>query len=294
MFKEGLNTEVGHGGAKEHGSEFAIEDFFKIEWLTCHIEELKFLKEVLVLLLSEHGLEARIIERGFIDIDDGFTVRAIGVEDEDFFTDSIVDALEFFAFADGPVHGECLNLEEVFKFFHELKRGASVAVTLVDKGEDGELTHTTDFEELFCLRLDTFGDVNEHDGGVCGSECTVGILGEVGVARRIKEVDLAIEVLELKNRGGNGDTALFFKFHPVTHGVSCGASALHATCEVNCSTVQEEFFCEGCFTRIGVGDDGEGTSAIDLGIEDFLGGQVSAHSRDICVVTARCARECFA
>lgn len=57
---------------------------------------------------------------------------------------------------------------------------------------------------------------------------------------------------------------MFFEFHPVAGGGALIFSGGDAAGQLEGSAVEEEFFGEGGFSRIGMGDDGEGAAAGDL------------------------------
>ena len=81
------------------------------------------------------------------------------------------------------------------------------------------------------------------------------------MARGVEDVDFIVAIVETHNRSGNRDAALLFNLHPVG---CCGLFdfvRLDGTGNMDSATEQEEFFGEGGFTCIGVGDDGEGATA---------------------------------
>ena len=88
-------------------------------------------------------------------------------------------------------------------------------VNFVDERKDGDTPFFTNAEELFRLRFDAFSNVNQHDGAVGCHERAVRIFTEVLMARRIEDIDMMTFIIELQNRAGNGNTTLFFDFHPV-------------------------------------------------------------------------------
>ena len=106
--------------------------------------------------------------------------------------------------------------------------------------------------------------VNDHDGGIRRHQGAVGVLGEVLVARGIQNVDAEAAVLELHHGGGDGNASLLFDFHPVGHGGPAVLLALDHAGLGNGPAVEQEFFCQGGFTGVGVGDDGEGPAAADF------------------------------
>ena len=120
-----------------------------------------------------------------------------------------------------------------------------------------------DPEELARLGLHALGGVDDHDGGVRRHEGAVGVLGEVLVSRGVQNVDAAAAVLELHDGGGDGNAPLLLNFHPVAGG-GPGPLALDLPGLGNGPAVEEEFFRQGGFARIRVGDDGEGPSSCNF------------------------------
>lgn len=112
------------------------------------------------------------------------------------------------------------------------------------------------------MRLNTFGTIDHDDGRIDGSECAEGVFGKVLVTRRVEDVDFIVLIVELHDRGGDGDSALAFDFHPVGGGSLAYLVAFHSTSHLYLSAKEEEFFCERGFTGIGVRNDGEGAAAL--------------------------------
>ena len=133
------------------------------------------------------------------------------------------------------------------------------------RAKDGDVAHDADLEELAGLRLDALGGVDDHDGGVGGHEGPIGVLGEVLVAGGVEDVDAEAVVLELQHGGGHGDAALLLDLHPVGDGGAGVLLPLDLTGLGDGPAVEQELFGEGRLTGVGVGDDGEGPSPLDLG-----------------------------
>ena len=78
---------------------------------------------------------------------------------------------------------------------------------------------------------------------------------------RVENIDHAVLVFELQDGGGNGDAALLFHLHPVGGGGTLVFLRGDGAGQLERAAVEEEFFRQGRFPRIGVGDDREGTAA---------------------------------
>src|SRR5699024_9535621 len=110
----------------------------------------------------------------------------------------------------------------------------------------------------------TLGGVNDHDGGVGRHQGTVGVLGEVLVARGIQDVDAVALVLELHDGRGDRNAALLLDLHPVGGGGPAVLLTLDHTGLGDGSAIEQEFFGQGGFAGVGVADDGKGTAPGDL------------------------------
>ena len=115
------------------------------------------------------------------------------------------------------------------------------------------MAHGADLEKLARLRFDAFGSVNDHNGRVRSHEGTVGVLGEVLVAGGVKDIDAVTLILELHDRGGDGDTALLLKLHPVRDSMARRGLALDRACHLYRPAVKQQLLGKRCFTRVRVG-----------------------------------------
>ena len=166
---------------------------------------------------------------------------------------AVVHALELTAAADGPVHGIGADPELVLQLLHKLIGAARFAVELIYKGKDRDMAHGAYLKKLARLRLDALCSVNDHDGGVRCHEGTVGVLREVLMAGGVKDVDAVTLVLKLHDRGGDGDTALLLKLHPVGDGMARRGLALDRACHLYRPAVKQQLLGKRCFTRVRVG-----------------------------------------
>ena len=69
----------------------------------------------------------------------------------------------------------------------------------------------------------------------------------------VKDIDAVPLVLELHDRGGDGDTALLLKLHPVGDGMTCRGLALDRACHLYRPAVKQQLLGKRCFTRVRVG-----------------------------------------
>ena len=119
-------------------------------------------------------------------------------------------------------------------------------------------------QTLNSLRVCALAAVNDHDSGVGGHQGPVGILGEVLVARGIKNIDAEACVLKLHDGRCDRNAALLFNFHPVGHGGPTVLLALDRARLGNGAAVQQKLFCQRRFAGVGVRDDRKGPAAADF------------------------------
>ena len=260
LLQEGLHAEVREGGAEEHRGELTIPDGVEIE-VPARAQELDLLPQGVRL-----GIPDELIQGGALKIrlhQAGLAALALGGEEEDAALFPVIDALELLAAADGPVHGVGVDAQLPLHLLAEVQGVLGLPVHLVDEGEDGDMAHGADPEELAGLGLHALGAVDDHDGAVRRHEGAVGILGEVLVAGGVQDVDAVAIVLELHDGAGDGNAALLLDLHPVR---SSGFRplALDLAGLGDGSAVEQELFRESGLTGVRVGDDGKGPPPGDL------------------------------
>ena len=126
------------------------------------------------------------------------------------------------------------------------------------------MAHDADLKQLDGLGLHALGAVDHHDRGVRSHQGAICVLGEVLVSGRVQNIDAIPLVVELHGGGGDGNPPLLLNIHPVGHRVLGGLSALYRSRQVDGSAVQQKFLRQRGFTRIGVGNDGKGSSLVDF------------------------------
>jgi hypothetical protein len=82
--------------------------------------------------------------------------------------------------------------------------------------------------------------------------------------------------VELHGGSGDGDAALLFHAHPVAGGELAALAGAHHPGGPDHAGIQEQFFREGGFTRVGMADDGERPPFGDLRAQ-FWGWGVFVH-----------------
>jgi hypothetical protein len=169
----------------------------------------------------------------------------------------MVNALEQLAAANRPGDRRAADFQLVFHFIQQLHRIADVTVEFVHEGEDRRIAQTGDFHQLTGTIFDAFRGIDNHQTAVHRRQGTVGIFGEVFVARGIQQVHQAVVIRELHHGGGDGDTTLLFHLHPVRFRMLAGATAFHRTGGLNRLSEQQHLFSDGRFTGIRVRNNGK-------------------------------------
>ena len=175
---------------------------------------------------------------------------------------AVDDAPEVAGDAHRPGHRRGDQVDLGLDLVEQLERLAARAVPLVDEGQQGQLPLPAHVEQLQGLGLDALGRVEDHDRGVGGGQHPVGVLREVAVARGVEEVDHAVAVGELQDRGGDRDAPLLLERHPVGgRGAPARAGLDRPRLLGEGPAVEQELLGEGGLPRVGVADDGERAAA---------------------------------
>ena len=109
-------------------------------------------------------------------------------------------AAEIDTHADRPgQHGQ-VERQPGGNLVEQRERIVSLAVDLVDEGDDRDVAQPANLEQLAGLALDALRGIDHHHGRVDRAQRAVGILAEVGMARRIEQVEHDPVVLERHDR----------------------------------------------------------------------------------------------
>ena len=166
----------------------------------------------------------------------------------------VIDALELLPGTDGPVDGIGVYAQFGLHLAAELQRVPAVTVHLINKGKNRNMPQGADPEELPCLRFHALCRVDDHHRGIRRHQGPVGVLGEVLMPRGVQDVDAAAVVLELHHGRRNRNTPLLLDFHPVRRSRP-RPLALDLSRLGDGSAVEQEFFRQGGFACVGMGDD---------------------------------------
>ena len=261
-FQKRLNAEIGQRGAEEHRRQLPVPDGLHIHFPSGG-QELYVVDELPVLFLAVQQLgNLRVVQIDFQLIRP--LLPGDAGEEQQLGLLPVVNALKILAGADGPVHGVGLDAQLPLHLVQKVEGVLGLPVHLVHEGENGNVAHGADLEQLPGLGLHALGAVDDHDGGVGGHEGAVGILGEVLMAGGVQNVDAEAVVLKLHHGGRDGNAALLFDLHPVGGGGAGVFLALDHACLSDGTAVEQKFFGQGGFTGVGVRNDGKGTPPADF------------------------------
>ena len=172
--EEQLHAEVVAGAAEKDGRELATVDFLAVVVVTSTVEHFE-----LHFGLFEGFGNGVLGHKIVIEAADFLrcSIRAVNgaLKEMNVLFAAVIDTTKLLAEAEGPVDGAGADAEHGFEFIHERERLARRAVELVHEGEDGHATAAADLKQLACLRLDAFAGVDDHDGGIDGSEHAIGV-----------------------------------------------------------------------------------------------------------------------
>ena len=175
------------------------------------------------------------------------------------------DAAEVAGDADRPGQRGGLQAGALADLVHQRERLEPGSVPLVDDRQDRDLAVPADVEQLHRLRLEALGRIEQHHRRVDRGEHPVGVLGEVGVTRRVEQVDDRVAVRELQRRRADRDAAGLLHVHPVGHGGLAARLAVDRPGLLDDPRVQRQRLGERRLAGIGVADDGEGPAPHRLG-----------------------------
>ena len=242
-----------------------MPDPFEVEGFGGAVKQLDVLAEFFIERIAEDAFELFVLQIQFLALNVLLAVGGAGAgEVEDFLLAAVVDPFEVLAAADRPVDRDGADAKLLFDLVQQVKGVAGLSVHLVDEGENRDIPHDADLEELAGLGLDALRRVDDHDGRVGGHQGAVGVLREVLVAGGVEDVDAVSLEVKLHDRAGDRDAALLLDLHPVGGGGPGVFLALDGARQLDGPAVEQELFGEGGFTGVRVGDDCECTPFFDF------------------------------
>ena len=195
--------------------------------------------------------------------------------------DQIIRANEFPPDTNRPT-GRCDVQREAFlDLVNDLEDVAAFAIHLVAECQDRQIAQTADLEQLLGLALNAFGTIDHHDRGIHGSECPVGILREVLVARRVDQIEPKIFVFERHGRGGDRDAAILFHLHEIRTRAPCLTFRPNLPGHLNGATIEQQLFRQRSLTGVRVRDDRKGPTPGNFRRKNRCIGSMVEHARAI-------------
>ena len=186
----------------------------------------------------------------------------------------IVGADEIAANPDGPGGGRYVDGEVFLNLVDDLECVAAFAVHLVAEGQDRQVAHPANLEQLPGLGFHALGTVDHHDGGIDGGEGAVGVFGKVAVTGGVDQIEPPLTVIVAHRGGGDGDAAFLFQLHVIGPGPSRLAFGADLTGHLDRAAEQQEFLGQRGLAGVGMRDDRKCPAAGNFGRE---GGAVVKH-----------------
>ncbi len=175
------------------------------------------------------------------------------------------EAAEVARGADRPGQRGGAQPDALLDLVQQFERLASGPVPLVDERDHRDAAVPAHVEQLERLRLQALRRVEQHDGTVHGREHPVGVLGEVGVAGGVEQVQQRAAELEAQHRGGDRDAAGPLDVHPVGPDAAAPRLAVHGARLLDGRRVQRERLGQRRLPRVRMADHRERPPARRLG-----------------------------
>jgi len=91
----------------------------------------------------------------------------------------------------------------------------------------------------------------------------------------VEQVDGEAVVFKLQDGGTDGNTTLAFQFHPIRSGSPLVFARGDGAGQVDGSSVQQEFLRQRGLTRVRMGNDGKGASALNFFLKTHKAAKVT-------------------
>ena len=259
VLQKSLHTKVCQRRSKKYRSQLTFTYQLLIKICTCSVKKLYFFHQLFLLIRIYDFIKTGVINVDLLNDSLFCSLLCIG-KGQHLMGVSVINAAEFLSGTNGPVNRAGCNSQFLFDLIQKIKGIVCISVHFVDKCKNRNMAHYTDLEQLSCLRLHTLASVNDHDSGICCHQGTVGILREILMSWCIQNIDTVTVIMELKHRGGYGNTSLLLDFHPVRYCMAGSCLSLYTSCQIDGASIKKEFFCQCCLTGIRVGNNGKGSS----------------------------------
>ena len=129
-----------------------------------------------------------------------------------------------------------LDAQFFFNFIQQIKRIFTVTVELINKHNNGRVSHSTHFHQFSRLLFYPFYPIHHQNNTINGSQCAVGVFSKIFVTWRIEEVNQHALVLKGHHRSSHTDTTLTFNFHEIAGSMFFNLVAFYCTCSLDSTT----------------------------------------------------------
>ena len=180
---------------------------------------------------------------------------------------TIINSAEARPVAKWPIHGKRVDAEHGFQLVEQIHRRTRRAVQLVHESENRHATAAANFKKFPRLAFNALAGIHHHHGGIHGGEHAVGIFREVLVPGCVQDVDDAIFILELQNRGAHRDPPLLFQVHPVGGGGALVLPRGNTARQVQGAAVEKKFLRQRGFPGVRMGNNRERAAALHLTLQ---------------------------
>ena len=252
-----LDAEILERAAPEDRGHVTFEEGFLVERLQALDGEVELVDSVLAFVFGQEFGDARVV--GSVH---GNRLSVLA-ERRQPTPSNVVGPGKRSAAADRPGERRGVERERLLDLVDEVKRIASLAVHLVDEGQNGDVAQAADLEQLAGARFDPLCGVDHHDRRIDRGEGPVGVLGEVLVARGVEQVEDTAHGLEGHDGGHDRDAALALDPHPVGARLAAVGLGAHFAGELDRAAEQQHFFSQRRLARVRVRNDRKGAPARD-------------------------------
>ena len=214
-FQQLAHAEVVHGRSEEDRCQLAPQIGVAVECVVNPFDQLDILPQLFGELRADVLVDH--LRRKVRDFDRRGVGRELLVrcKEREPLLVEVVDPLERRAVRDREGQRPNPDMQLLLHLVQQVEGLLRGAVQLVDEDDHGRVAHPADIHQLARLRFDALGAVDHDDDRIHGRQRAIGVFGEVLVARRVEDIDLAPLVLEAHDGGGHRDAALAFDLHEV-------------------------------------------------------------------------------
>ena len=155
-FQESLDAKVGQGRSEENRCQLASQNRFFREFIPSFAQELNIFLNLIIKRVRSKQLIAFCQScKALLTL---IKLQPLIVE--------VINTLKALPHANRPIHRIASNTQNLFQFFQQIQRLATVTIQLVHKSEDWNIPMLDNLKELLSLSLNTLSRVNNHDRSI--------------------------------------------------------------------------------------------------------------------------------